>query len=122
MPARGTKQGTRGVPLRQAQAARKSARGEAVSGEGAVKPARAAISHVPGGGSSYDASLRASRARVPGDTPSMAKIVLAFSGGLDTSFCAIWLREKTGAEIVTACVDTGGFAPGELEKVEARAR
>ena len=52
----------------------------------------------------------------------MEKLVLAFSGGLDTSFLAIWLREKTGAEIVTVCVDTGGFAPGELEKVAARAR
>lgn len=51
----------------------------------------------------------------------MEKLVLAFSGGLDTSFLAVWLREKTGAEIVTVCVDTGGFAPGELEKVAARA-
>src|SRR5262245_38267297 len=52
----------------------------------------------------------------------MKRIVLAFSGGLDTSFCAVWLREKTGAEIVTVTVDTGGFAPGELAKVEARSR
>ena len=52
----------------------------------------------------------------------MPKIVLAFSGGLDTSFCAIWLREQTGAEIVTVCVDTGGFQPDELDRVEARAR
>jgi len=52
----------------------------------------------------------------------MEKLVLAFSGGLDTSFCVLWLREKTGAEIVTVCVDTGGFAPGEIEKVAARAR
>ncbi len=51
----------------------------------------------------------------------MEKLVLAFSGGLDTSFLAIWLREKTGADIVTVCVDTGGFAPGELDKVAARA-
>ena len=52
----------------------------------------------------------------------MDKIVLAFSGGLDTSFCALWLREKTGAEIVTVTVDTGGFTPEELSRVEARAR
>ncbi len=52
----------------------------------------------------------------------MDTIVLAFSGGLDTSFCAIWLAENTGAEIVTVTVDTGGFAPGELDRVEARAR
>jgi argininosuccinate synthase len=50
------------------------------------------------------------------------KIVLAFSGGLDTSFCAIYLRETAKAEIVTACVDTGGFAPGELDQVSARAQ
>jgi argininosuccinate synthase len=52
----------------------------------------------------------------------MRRIVLAFSGGLDTSFCAVWLRETTGAEVVTVCVDTGGFRPGELEEVARRAR
>jgi argininosuccinate synthase len=52
----------------------------------------------------------------------MNRIVLAFSGGLDTSFCAVWLREQTGAEIVTVCVDTGGFSPAGLAAVEARAR
>ncbi len=52
----------------------------------------------------------------------MERLVLAFSGGLDTSFCAVWLREKTGAEIVTVCVDTGGFRPGELDAVAARAQ
>lgn len=50
------------------------------------------------------------------------KIVLAFSGGLDTSFCAIYLRETTGAEIVSVCVDTGGFQPGELDHVSTRAQ
>jgi uncharacterized protein len=33
-------------------------------------------------------------------------LVLAFSGGLDTSFCALWLREKTGAEIAVLTVPT----------------
>ena len=51
----------------------------------------------------------------------MSKIVLAFSGGLDTTFCVLWLREQTGAEIVTVTVDTGGFAEGELEAIAARA-
>ena len=51
----------------------------------------------------------------------MKRIVLAFSGGLDTSFCAAWLRERTGAEIVTVTVDTGGFTPEALAAVEARA-
>lgn len=51
----------------------------------------------------------------------MSKIVLAFSGGLDTTFCAIWLREQTGAEIVTVCVDTGGFSDAELVEMAAHA-
>ncbi len=51
----------------------------------------------------------------------MPKIVLAFSGGLDTSFLAIYLREQTGAEIVTVCVDTGGFSDEELAAIAARA-
>jgi argininosuccinate synthase len=49
------------------------------------------------------------------------RIVLAFSGGLDTSFCTVWLQEERGAEVVTVCVDTGGFEPGELAAIEARA-
>jgi argininosuccinate synthase len=52
----------------------------------------------------------------------MSTIVLAFSGGLDTTFCALWLRERTGAEIVTVTVDTGGFSAEELAAIEARAR
>ncbi|MDA1193947.1 MAG: argininosuccinate synthase [Planctomycetota bacterium] len=52
----------------------------------------------------------------------MAKIALAFSGGLDTSFLAIWLREQTGDEVVTVTVDTGGFTPAELDGIAARAR
>ncbi len=52
----------------------------------------------------------------------MPTIVLAFSGGLDTTFCALWLREQTGAEIVTCTVDTGGFSVADLERIAARAR
>ena len=36
------------------------------------------------------------------------KILLAFSGGLDTSFCVLWLKEEKNAEVITAVVDTGG--------------
>ena len=49
------------------------------------------------------------------------KIVLAFSGGLDTTFCLLWLKETLGAEVVTAVVDTGGFTPEELAAIKARA-
>ncbi|MDJ0523007.1 MAG: argininosuccinate synthase [Planctomycetota bacterium] len=51
----------------------------------------------------------------------MDKIALAFSGGLDTSFLAIWLREQTGAEVVTVTVDTGGFSDEELAAIATRA-
>ncbi len=51
----------------------------------------------------------------------MTTIVLAFSGGLDTSFCAIWLRETLGVDVVTVTVDTGGFSAEELAGIEARA-
>ena len=36
-------------------------------------------------------------------------IILAFSGGLDTSFCVPWLKENYGRDVITACVDTGGI-------------
>lgn len=53
---------------------------------------------------------------------SAERCVIAFSGGLDTSLCAVWLREEFGYEIVTATVDTGGFPPEELEFIEGRSR
>lgn len=48
-------------------------------------------------------------------------IVLAFSGGLDTSFCVPYLAETTGAPVHTVTVDTGGFDDAERAAVEARA-
>src|SRR5262245_6136171 len=36
-------------------------------------------------------------------------LVLAFSGGLDTSFCVPWLKEKHASDVVTVTVDTGGL-------------
>jgi argininosuccinate synthase len=52
----------------------------------------------------------------------MATIALAFSGGLDTSFLAVWLREQTGCEVVTVTVDTGAFTQAELDALAARTR
>lgn len=52
----------------------------------------------------------------------MKKIVLAFSGGLDTSWCVAHLREELGAEVVTVTVDTGGFDAGALEAIQERSR
>ncbi|MCA9244050.1 MAG: argininosuccinate synthase [Phycisphaerales bacterium] len=48
------------------------------------------------------------------------RVVLAFSGGLDTSYCVAWLREA-GYEVHTVSVQTGGFDPDELGRIEARA-
>ena len=36
-------------------------------------------------------------------------IILAFSGGLDTSFCVPWLKENAGRDVITATIDTGGI-------------
>jgi argininosuccinate synthase len=36
-------------------------------------------------------------------------ILLAFSGGLDTSFCVPWLKETYGRPVITVTVDTGGI-------------
>ena len=54
-------------------------------------------------------------------TTKMPDVVLAFSGGLDTSFCVPYLREK-GHEVVTLFVDTGGVDEAERAYIEARAR
>jgi argininosuccinate synthase len=50
------------------------------------------------------------------------KIVLAYSGGLDTSYCVPYLREKKGFDVITVIVDTGGFSADELRSIEERAR
>ncbi|MDE5650887.1 MAG: argininosuccinate synthase [Duncaniella sp.] len=49
------------------------------------------------------------------------KVVLAFSGGLDTSFAAKYLSEDLGYEVHTAIANTGGFSPEELAVIEEKA-
>jgi argininosuccinate synthase len=51
----------------------------------------------------------------------MEKIVLGFSGGLDTTFCVKYLTEDKGLEVHSVIVNTGGFTQEELKKVEAHA-
>ena len=47
-------------------------------------------------------------------------VVLAFSGGLDTSFCVPWLIEERGAEVVTVTVDVTGYDEDALDQLEKR--
>ncbi|MDR2117921.1 MAG: argininosuccinate synthase [Tannerellaceae bacterium] len=49
------------------------------------------------------------------------KVVLAFSGGLDTSFCAMYLTKEKGYEVYTALADTGGFTEAECKAIEEKA-
>ena len=49
------------------------------------------------------------------------KVVLAFSGGLDTSYCVKFLTQEKGMEVHSILVNTGGFDEQELSKIEAQA-
>ena len=49
-------------------------------------------------------------------------IVLAFSGGLDTSFCVPWLRETYSRPVVTATVDTGGIDAAAAKALAEKSR
>jgi argininosuccinate synthase len=49
------------------------------------------------------------------------KVVLAFSGGLDTTYCAIYLRQIMGLEVHALTVNTGGFSQAEIKEIEKRA-
>jgi argininosuccinate synthase len=48
-------------------------------------------------------------------------IILAFSGGLDTSFCVPWLKETYGRDVITATIDTGGIDAQAAVALEERA-
>src|SRR5215203_5062321 len=49
------------------------------------------------------------------------KVVLGFSGGLDTSYCVKYLSEEKGYEVHSIVVNTGGFTQDELKKIEEHA-
>ena len=48
------------------------------------------------------------------------KVVVAFSGGLDTSFTLMYLAKEKGYEVYAACANTGGFSPEQLKKNEEK--
>ena len=50
------------------------------------------------------------------------RVVLAYSGGLDTSVAVRWIREEWGYEVITCAVDVGQLKPGEEEVIRERAR
>ncbi len=52
----------------------------------------------------------------------MKKVVLAFSGGLDTSYCAIHLAKDLGYEVYSAAVNTGGFDADEQKELASKAK
>ena len=52
----------------------------------------------------------------------MDKVVLAFSGGLDTTYCALYLSKEKKLEVHTALVNTGGFSTDELSIIGEKAK
>ncbi len=51
----------------------------------------------------------------------MKKLVLAYSGGLDTSYCAKYLSKEKGFEVHAVSVNTGGFSKEEIATIEEKA-
>ena len=49
------------------------------------------------------------------------KVVVAFSGGLDTSFTVMYLAKEKGYEVYAACANTGGFSDEQLKQNEENA-
>ena len=52
----------------------------------------------------------------------MKKVVLGFSGGLDTTYCVKYLTEEKGYEVHSVIVNTGGFSQEELDKIATHAK
>ncbi len=52
----------------------------------------------------------------------MPTIVLAYSGGLDTSYCAVYLSKALGYDVHAVLVNTGGFSASEIEEIGRRAK
>ena len=67
----------------------------------------------------------ANKIETSGDSPPAGgdggKVVLGFSGGLDTTYCVKYLTEEKGYEVHSIIVNTGGFTGDELKKTEEHA-
>ncbi|MCC6516880.1 MAG: argininosuccinate synthase, partial [Chitinophagales bacterium] len=50
------------------------------------------------------------------------KVVLAYSGGLDTSYCVKYLTEEKNLDVYAITVNTGGFNAAQLSAIETRAK
>ena len=55
------------------------------------------------------------------NSTATSPIILAFSGGLDTSFCVPWLKDTYQRPVVTVCINTGGLDEAAAQDLEARA-
>ena len=62
-----------------------------------------------------------SKTSATGQSSVESPIVLAFSGGLDTSFCVPWLKEHYGRPVVTVCINTGGLDADAEQALHDRA-
>ena len=58
---------------------------------------------------------------LPTSLPAGTKVVLGFSGGLDTTYCAIYLKKELNCEIHAITINTGGFSDEEIARIEAHA-
>jgi argininosuccinate synthase len=58
---------------------------------------------------------------IPKPREAHQQIILAFSGGLDTSFCAVYLSKEKQFHVHAVTIDTGGFSKEELIEIEKRA-
>ena len=56
-----------------------------------------------------------------GEMKGSRKVVVAFSGGLDTSYTVMYLAKEKGYEVYAACANTGGFSPEQLKANEENA-
>jgi argininosuccinate synthase len=54
------------------------------------------------------------------DTPPAGRLVLAYSGGLDTSVAIRWLKEHKGYDVIACAIDIGQAQPGEMDRVRQR--